>query len=317
MTLYEPCILGFGHEVPLNVLTNQDLEKIVDTTDDWIIQMTGIKTRYILGKDQKLSDLAAAAGRKALDCAGLRTSDLGMTIVGTVTNEMDFPSSACITQGKLDRSLQIPAFDVAGGCSGFIFGLEIASNFIKSGQYNNILVIGAEHLSRIINYKDRSTCILFGDGAGAVVVGKNSVRGKIKATYLGSNYGEGEGKLYKFVGDNFYLEMNGPEILKLAVKKMSGTIMKLLDNLGKKVEDIGLLITHQANERIMDGVVKRIKIEKEKVFSNLKNYGNTSSASIPIALSEAYAQGRLVEGMLIILATFGAGLTWGGAAIEW
>ena len=323
-------ITGTGICLPRQVLTNHDLEKIVDTSDEWIISRTGIRQRRILEKDKSCSDLACEAGRGALKRAGFKAQDLDLIIVATVTADYPTPSAACLVQAKLGAN-KAAAFDLSAGCSGFIYALAAADSFIKSGLYRNALVIGAEVISRFTDWQDRSTCVLFGDGAGAVLLEAapaGSERGLLDFI-LGSD-GEGAKELYVPGGGSnhpatkesvqarmHYIKMNGNEIFKFAVRVVEDTLKSLLERHGFKPEELDQLFLHQANERIIRYVQKRLNLPDEKVPVNLDRYGNTSAATIPLALHEEAAAGRLKKGSLICLVGFGSGLTWGGALIKW
>jgi len=321
-------ILGIGSFVPEKILTNFDLEKIVDTSDEWITTRTGIKERRIADKSVATSDLATAAAEKALADANLKASDIDLIIVATVTPDMNFPSTACIVQSNLGAK-NIPAFDISVGCSGFIYGITIAQQFIENGIYNNVLVIGAETLSKITNWEDRNTCVLFGDGAGAAVIGKVEKGYGILSSFLGAD-GEGGKYLYMPAGGSkmpaseetvnkklHTIFMEGQEVFKFAVKIMDSATIEALNRCGLKAEDIDLLIPHQANTRIIDSAMKRLKLTKDKVYINLDKYGNTSAASVVIALDEAYRNGLIKKGYIVPVVAFGAGLTWGAAVIKW
>src|SRR6056297_3385382 len=320
-------ITGWGSYLPPNVVTNEELEKIVDTTDQWIQKRTGIKKRRIADEDTSTSDLALEASYKALEKANLDPKELDLIIVSTVTPDMPFPATACIIQEKLGAN-KAAAFDLEAGCSGFVYGISVASQFIETGMYDNILVIGTETLSKIVNWEDRTTCVLFGDGAGAAVL-KPTEKGGILASHLGSD-GSGEDALYVPAGgsqkpateetvknNEHYLVMEGNRVFKFAVKTMSKASLKVLKQAGLKKEDIDLLIPHQANTRIIDSSAKRLKLESDKVYVNLPEYGNTSGASVPIALAEAAEKGLIKNGDIVLLVAFGAGLTWASAVMEW
>ncbi len=320
-------ITGLGKSIPPDVLTNKDLEEMVDTNDEWITTRTGIKERHIAADDVPTSDLALKAAEEALEASGLFADQLDMILVATVTPDMVFPATACIIQERLGAG-KIPAFDIEAGCSGFVYGLSVASQFIESGMYDNVLVIGAETLSKITDWEDRGTCVLFGDGAGAAVL-QPTETGGILATDLGAD-GTGEKALYLPGGGSLnpsseitinekmhYIKMEGNSVFKFAVKRMGQASLDVLDKAGLSSKDIDLLVPHQANTRIIDAAAKRLKLDDKKVFVNLPRYGNTSSASIPIALVEAREEGLIKDGDIVVLVAFGAGLTWASAAIEW
>jgi 3-oxoacyl-[acyl-carrier-protein] synthase-3 len=314
--------------VPDKVLTNHDLEKMVETSDEWIKTRTGIEQRRIANDDVFTSDLAAAAAEKALQDAGLKGDEVELIIVATCTPDMYSPSTACIVQHKLG-AVNAAAFDVNAACSGFIYCLSIANQFISSGQYKNALVIGAETLSKVIDWKDKNTCVLFGDGAGAVVLKPVEENKGILATHLGADGSIGKHltilglalepqEVEKRSPDNpRTLWMNGSEVFKFAVKIMAEASLTVLEKANKTLEDVSLIVPHQANIRIVDGAAKRLKVKNDKIYINLHKYGNTSAASIPIALCEAVEDGRIKKDDLLVLVGFGGGLTWGSAAIRW
>lgn len=320
-------IAGMGSALPDSVLTNQDLEQRLDTSDEWIRTRTGILQRRIAAETTATSDLATAAARKALADAKLDAGDVDLIIVATVTPDHSFPSTACIVQANIGATRAI-CFDIEAACTGFIYALSIASHLIAAGTYRNAIIIGAETLSRITNYADRSTCILFGDGAGAAVL-QPVATGGILGLHLGSD-GTGGDLLKLPAGGSrqpataetvaqglHYLQMAGSEVFKFAVRAMSEVADRLLGECGFTAADLSLLVPHQANLRIVEAAIKRFGIAPERVMVNLDRYGNMSSASIPVALEEAYRSGRLDEGNLVLLVGFGGGLTWGGAMIRW
>ncbi len=320
-------IIGTGSYVPEKVLSNKYFEQIVDTSDSWIVSRTGIKERRKAPDYIATSDMATKAALNALEDANLTPSELDMIIVATVTPDMPFPSTACIVQKNIGAKNAI-AYDIEAACSGFIYGLSIAEQFIKTKAMKNILVIGAESLTKITDYKDRNTCILFGDGAGAAILSEKKGC-EILATYIGSD-GNGSDLLYLPGGGSkappsletlknsmHYIKMEGSEVFKFAVRIMELATEKVLHmcNLNKK--NIDFLVPHQANVRIIESAMKRLKLTKEKVFINLDKYGNMSSASIAVALDEAKRTGKMLKGYNVILVAFGGGLTWGSAAIRW
>lgn len=321
-------ILGIGSFVPEGTLTNYDLEKMVDTTDQWIRERTGIFKRHMSDEETATSDLAAGAARNALADAGLGPEDIDMIIIGTATPDMFFPSTACLVQNALGAT-QAVAFDISAACSGFIFGLSIAESYIQSGGYEKILVIGAETLTKIVDWEDRATCVLFGDGAGAVVVGhvgegRGFVASRIRTDGTMSDLIKqpGGGSRLKLTEENVndghqYLKLQGNRVFKAAVKAMASIAVDTLADGGYTGDDLDLLVTHQANWRIIDATARRINVPPEKVFSNVEDYGNTSAASIPIALTEAKQKGILKDGMLVELVAFGAGLTWASSLMIW
>jgi 3-oxoacyl-[acyl-carrier-protein] synthase III len=320
-------ILGLGYYLPSKVLTNHDLEKIVDTSDEWIKTRTGIAQRRIAAEGENTSDLAVAASRKALESAGLKATDLDLILVATMTPDMPCPATSCIVQTKLGAP-QAAATDVAAACSGFLYGLVMGQQFVATGTYKHVLVVGAEVLSRVVDWKDRSTCVLFGDGAGAVVLGPTE-QGKILSTHLGS---DGRGAdLLKVPGGGVaqpasaesveqrahFLKMNGTEVFKHAVRAMSSACLTAVKKAGIEPEQVACVIPHQANMRIIKAVVDRAGMPLEKVYLNVDRYGNMSAASTIVALCEAVRDGRVKKGDYALLVAFGAGLTWGSAVIQW
>ncbi|MBD3217891.1 MAG: beta-ketoacyl-ACP synthase III [candidate division Zixibacteria bacterium] len=325
-------IRGTGAYTPEKVLTNADFEKIVDTSDEWIVTRTGIKERRIISESETNSDLCLRAGQNALDMAGISAADLDMIIVGTVTPDYNLPSTAAVVQEKLGAA-NSAAFDVVAACAGFLHGLSIAHGFIVNGNIRRALVIGSEVLSRFTDYSDRSTCVLFGDGAGAVVVeaedGAAPNGSGVLSSYLKADGTKTEllwipaGGSTKPLDENNiksrerYITMSGNEIYKLAVRSMCDAALKALDKAGVSTDEISWLIPHQANIRIIEGVAKRLKIPDQKVFLNIEKYGNTSAASVPIALDEANRKGLLKKGDYILMVAFGGGLTWGASLVRW
>jgi len=321
-------IIGIGTYLPEKVLTNKDLEKMVDTSDAWIVERTGIRERRIAESDIATSDLAACAAEKALSDAGVSADEIDLIIVATVTPDMLFPSTACLVQDKIKAS-KAAAFDLSAGCSGFVYGLVTGSQFIQNGIYKKVLVIGAEALSKIIDWDDRNTCVLFGDGAGAVVLGEVESGYGILGVELGAD-GSG-GDLLKMPGGGsrlpatmesvnnrqHFLQMSGSDVFKFAIKVMGEAAVKALDGAGLTNEDIDCLIPHQANNRIIQSAAKRLKVPMEKVIVNVDKYGNTSSASIPIAMDEAIKSNKIKDNDIVVLVGFGAGLTWASCVIKW
>ena len=323
-------IVGTGSTTPKRILTNKDLESIVDTTDEWITRRTGIKERRISsnGRGENTSDLATSASLKALDMAGLSADSLDMIVLGTVTPDRQFPSAACMVQEALNANKAV-AFDVSAGCSGFLYALSVANNAIATGNCGNALVIGAERLSSITNWEDRSTCVLLGDGAGAVVVTPTTGSDGILSTHLESD-GRFWDLLYSSVGFSkipeildtiepmpFYLKMEGNKLFKKAVSCLADIATSALGHHGLSSADIRLMVPHQANLRIIRATAEKLGIPMEKVYTNIERYGNTSSASIPIALDEANREGLLKAGDCVLMVTFGAGLTWGASVVNW
>ncbi|MCF8008726.1 MAG: ketoacyl-ACP synthase III [Halanaerobiales bacterium] len=320
-------ITGWGKYLPPNVMTNKDLEKIVDTTDQWITKRTGIKKRRIVDDDTTTSDLAIKAAKQALDKTNLKAENLDLIIVSTVTPDMVFPATACIVQDKLGAN-KAAAFDLEAGCSGFVYGLSVGAQFIESGLYENILVIGAETLSKITDWEDRNTCVLFGDGAGAAVL-QPTDKGGFLSFDLGSD-GSGADALYLEAGGSLnpatletvknkmhYIRMEGNPVFKFAVKKMKTASKDVLKKADLKIDDIDLLIPHQANTRIIKSARRRLKLDKNQVYVNLPEVGNTSSASVAIALAEAKDKGKIKDGDKLLMVAFGAGLTWAATVLEW
>ncbi|WP_432409658.1 beta-ketoacyl-ACP synthase III [Wukongibacter sp. M2B1] len=321
-------ILGTGRCLPEKEVSNYDLEKIVDTNHEWIVSRTGIYTRRIADDNTATSDLSTEAAKIALERANITAEELDMIIVATVTPDMNFPATACIVQSNLGAK-NAAAFDLSAACSGFLYGVSMANQFIKTGVYDHILVIGAETLSKIMNWNDRNTCVLFGDGAGAVVLGPTEEGSGILSTHLGAD-GEG-GKFLTLpaggsrmpatvqtVEDNLhYIKMDGSEVFKFAVRIMGNAAKKALKLCDLGVEDIDYLVPHQANIRIISSAAKRLKLPMEKVYVNLDVYGNMSSASIPVALDEALEKGKFKKGDNVVLVGFGGGLTWGSCVIKW
>jgi 3-oxoacyl-[acyl-carrier-protein] synthase-3 len=305
-------ITGIGMFVPERVLTNQDLEKILDTSDEWITTRTGIKERHIADEWVKASDLALNASKEALDMAGIHPKDIDLVLVATSTPDMTFPSTACFLSDKLGCKNPM-AFDFSAACSGFIYGLTIADSFIKSGKTNNVLLVGSEVFSKIIDWSDRSTAVLFGDGAGAVVLSKSNDDSDILSTVMKSD-GSHWQLLHCQVGEK--LRMQGRETFKLAIKSMEQVCNKALAKAGITKEDIKLIIPHQANVRIIDALAEKLEVDRDRVYVNIQKYGNTSAASIPIAMYEAYKEGKINRGDYILLTAFGAGLTWGAIVLK-
>ena len=323
-------IIGTGSSMPKRILSNKDLESIVDTTDEWIIRRSGIKERRIAsnGNKESTADLAAQASLKALDMAEICPGDLDMIVVGTVTPDHQFPSAGCMVQKALDADNAF-AYDVSAGCSGFLYALSSVNDAIRSGSCGTALVIGVERLSTVINWSDRSTCVLLGDGAGAVVVTSSTEEGGVLSSHLKSDGTLWE-LLYSSYGHTytpeilqgievkpFYLKMDGNRLFKKAVGCLSSVAREALQHNSLSCEDIGLIIPHQANIRIIQGMANNLQIPMEKVYTNVNKYGNTSSASVPIALDEAHREGLLRKGDHLLLVAFGAGLTWGGSILRW
>ena len=306
-------VLGTGHYLPTNVLTNKDLEKMVDTTDEWIKSRTGIEERRIAGDDISTSDMAFFAAEQALEEANIKAEEIDLILVATVTPDTPFPSVACVIQDRLGAS-NAAAMDVSAACSGFMYAMITAKQFIETKSYKHILVVGAEKLSKITDWSDRNTCVLLGDGAGAAVIGEVSEGRGILSFELGAN-GAGGDHLYQ--DDKNHLVMNGREVYKFAVKQMPESSVNVLEKTDYNKEDVDYLIPHQANIRIMEAARKRLGISEDKMATTIKKYGNNSSASIPMALSEAAKSGKIKDNDLIVLVGFGGGLTWGAVALKW
>jgi 3-oxoacyl-[acyl-carrier-protein] synthase-3 len=321
-------IVGWGKYVPERVLTNDDLTHMVDTSDEWIRTRTGIVERHIAAEDETTATMAIEAAHQALETANLKPSDLDLIIVATATPDHFFPATACLVQDALGVP-HAAAFDLAAGCSGFVYGLSIAADLIESGHYKNALIIGAETLSRIIDWEDRTTCVLFGDGAGAVILHANGAEGGILSSTLGAD-GSGGDLLHipgggsrqppshKTVSEGqHYLKMKGREVFRFAVRVMPAATRQALDKAGLTLNNLSLVIPHQANYRITEASARALKLPEDKVYSNVARYGNTSAASIPIALCEAVEQGHVHRDDLVAFVGFGAGLTWAAMVIRW
>jgi 3-oxoacyl-[acyl-carrier-protein] synthase-3 len=323
-------IIGTGSSLPQRVLTNEDLESIVDTSNEWIVRRTGIKERRIARKDagESTTELGTRAARAAMEMADVSPEKIDAIVVATVTADHLFPSAACMIQKELGAN-NAAAYDLSAGCSGFIYGLETANNSICTGQVKTALVIGAERLSSVVNWKDRSTCVLLGDGAGAVVLSARDEKGGILSTHTKS-----DGRFWDLLcsqnGNDYLpetlkgtalrpytLTMEGNRLFKQAVSAMASITEQALEQNGLTRDDIRLVVPHQANLRILHAVADKLKMPVEKFFTNLQKYGNTSSASIPIALDEAHRSGRFSNGDHLLLVSFGAGLTWGAAVLRW
>lgn len=327
---YYAKISGTGHYVPEKVLNNFDLEKIVDTNDEWIRTRTGMFERRIAAPDQAASDLAYEASLKALESANLRAKDLDLVIVGTISGDHAFPSTACLVSKKLGIK-NVPAFDVSAGCPGWIYASNIAQQFVENGTSKNVLVIGVEVLTRIVNYEDRNTCVLFGDGAGATIMSRAepkdisrvidsdiSADGHYSDLLIQPAGGSKMPATEQTVKDKLHtIHMEGNKVFKLAVKSMYSSCDLLLKRNNLDVKSIDWLLTHQANLRIIDALGKKMKIDKEKVIINIEKYANTSAATIPIALDEAIRSGKIRKGDIVLMSSFGAGLTSGSLLIRY
>ena len=325
---YSAVIAGTGSSIPEKTLTNQDLEKMVDTSDEWISTRTGIKVRHICSENDTTATLGAAAARKALESAGLGADEIDLIIVATITPEMVFPSTACFIQDAIG-AVNAWAFDLCAACSGFVYALSVARQFISSGRYRHALIIGAETLSKITDYEDRNSCVLFGDGAGAVVVSRGDDPDKGVLYSNSSSDGSGwtslnclaYGSRYpsaKSLDDPkmVYMNINGREIYHLAVRRIVEMVTDCLEKCDLTIKDVNMFIPHQMNARIIESVAKRLKMPDEIVFIDIDKFGNTSAASIPIALDDCMSQGLIKKDDVVLLAAFGAGLTWGANLIR-
>jgi 3-oxoacyl-[acyl-carrier-protein] synthase-3 len=321
-------ILGTGSELPAKVIANEDLEKMVDTSDEWITVRTGIKERRVLEEGKGNADMAYHAARRALADARIDAKDLEAIVMGTVTPDYPFPSSACVLEDMLGARGAF-SFDVGAACSGFLNALAVADSFVRLGKIRNALVVGSDTLSRLLNWQDRTTCILFGDGAGAVVLGasENGSRGilstklRTDGSYVKTLYVPAGGSLNpatpETVARNAHtITMNGKEVFKTAVRSMEEISREALDEAGVRIEEVSLVIPHQANHRIIVALAERLGVPLEKVVVNLDKYGNTSAASVPVALDEAKRQGRIQPGDIVLLNAFGAGFAWGAAVVK-
>jgi 3-oxoacyl-[acyl-carrier-protein] synthase-3 len=321
-------ITGVGSYVPAKILTNADLEKIVDTSDEWITTRTGIKERRQAAKNEFTSDMAVKAAQRAMKMAGVTAEQIDLIIVATITPDMPFPATACLVQQKLGAR-RVAAFDLEAACSGFIYGLEIGQQFIMSRTHDTVLVIGAEKLSSIVNWSDRNTCVLFGDGAGAAILQNRLNSHGLLTAVMGADgakanllFMPGGGSRCPASADTVagklhYLQMEGRETFKNAVQAMCTAAQEALNRCELDISKIKCIIPHQANRRIIDAVGERLGATPEQLFVNVNRYGNTSAASVAIALDEAVASGKIRRGDLVLLVVFGAGLTWGAAVIEW
>ena len=321
-------IVGVGSYVPSKILTNHDLEKMVDTSDEWITTRTGIRERRIAAENEWTSTMAARAAERAMKMAKVTAADIDLIIVATITPDMPFPATACLVQQKIGAT-RAAAFDLEAACSGFIYGLEVGQQFIMSRTYHTVLVIGAEKLSSIVDWKDRNTCVLFGDGAGAAVLQNRENSHGLLTAMMGADgdkaellYMPGGGSRCPATKDSVdarlhYLRMDGKQAFKNAVQAMESAAHEVLQRCELDIAKIKCIIPHQANLRIIDAVAERLNAKPGQLFVNLEKYGNTSAASVAIALDEAVSSGKVTRGDLILLVVFGAGLTWGAAVIEW
>lgn len=322
-------ITGTGSYTPAKVLTNDDMSKIVDTSDEWIRSRSGISERCFAAQGETTSDMALSAAEKAISAAGINRRDIDLIIVATMTPDMPFPSTACILQSKLGLG-NITAFDIQAACSGFIYALNTGCNMLRSGAYKKALIIGAEKMSSILDFQDRTTCVLFGDAASAIIIEASETAGVgVLGSITGSD-GSDPSLLYQPAGGStipsshesidarqHFIKMNGKEIFKQAVRVMGQVSSDILEQYSLTADQIDLLIPHQANMRIIESLAKRMKLPMEKFHNNLDRFGNTSGASVGLALDEAYRKGRIQSGDLILLVAFGAGLTWGASLIKW
>lgn len=327
MTQQNAGIIGMGHAYPEGILTNADLEKIVETSDEWITSRTGIKQRHKAAENEYTSQFGVLAARQALERAGVDASEVDLIVCATTTPDQIMPSTGALIQAQLGAN-NAAGMDVFAACSGFLYGLTMVESMIRTGQIRNALVIGAEVLTKYVDYTDRSTCVIFGDGAGAALLGPvNSGKG-ILATKIRSD-GRYEEQLYAPGGGTklgtthktidegqHFFKMKGNELFKVAVRSMADIAAEMLEKSGYTVDDVDVVIPHQANQRITDAVASRLGVPEEKVFSNIAEHGNTSSASIPIAMDECIESGRIKEGSLVLLTAFGGGVTWGGTVIR-
>lgn len=322
-------ILGTGTYIPEKVVTNHDMAQLVDTSDEWIRTRTGICERHFAAEGETTSDMAAAAARKAIEAAGIDREEIDLVIVATMTPDMPFPSTACLVQDKAGLR-KVTAFDVQAACSGFVYALNIASAMLQAGAYQKALVIGAEKTSPILDFQDRTTCVLFGDGASAAILGTSPVPDVGILGSLGGADGSNPSLLYQPAGGSaipasgdsllarqHFLKMNGKEVFKLAVRVMEQASLDILAQQGFETKDLDLVIPHQANMRIIESLAKRMKLPMDRFHNNLDRFGNTSAASVGIALDEAVRRGRIRSGDLVLLVAFGAGLTWGASLLKW
>ena len=321
-------IIGTGSYVPEKILTNEDLSRMVDTSDEWITTRTGIKQRRIAAKDEHTSDMAAKAALQAIEQAKISLAEIDLILVATATPDMLFPATACFVQKKIGAT-NAACLDISAACAGFLFGVEIAQQFITSHTYDTVLVIGADKLTAITNWSDRNTCILFGDGAGAAILRHRGGSHGVISTHIGSDgqytdilFMPGGGSRCPITRENVDLNlqtihMTGKEVYKHAVTAMLSAAEKALEQAGLRIEDIACVIPHQANMRIIEGIADRLGIPLEKFYVNLDRYGNTSAAAVAIALDEANRSGRIKPGDYVLMVVFGGGLTWAGTVIEW
>src|ERR671936_617363 len=321
-------IIGTGSYVPDKVLSNADLSRMVDTSDEWITTRTGIKERRIAAKDETTSEMATKAALKAMEQAKISAKEIDLILVATATPDMLFPATACFVQKKIGAT-NAACLDISAACAGFLFGIEIAHQFITSGTYDTVLVIGADKLTSITNWKDRNTCVLFGDGAGAAILRHRGSAHGVISTHIGSDgqftdilFMPGGGSRCPTTRDNVdmnlaTIHMTGKDVYKQAVTAMVNAAQKVLDQAGLSIDDIACVIPHQANLRIIQAIADRLGISRDKMFVNLDRYGNTSAAAVAIALDEANRSGRIKPGDYVLMVVFGGGLTWAGTVLEW
>ena len=304
-------ILGIGSYVPERIVTNYDLEQMMDTSDEWIRTRTGIEERRIASDDVDTSHMAAEAAKQALEDAGIAAEQLDLILVATVTPDYAFPSVACMVQDQIGAK-HAAAMDISAACAGFMYGMITAQQFIQTGAYKYVLVIGSEKLSKIVDWNDRNTAVLFGDGAGAAIMGPVSEGRGVLSFELGA---DGSGGMHLYQGE--HITMNGREVFKFAVRQMGDSSMRVLEKAGLTKEDVNFLVPHQANIRIMESSRQRLNLPEEKMSTTIRKFGNTSSSSIPLALVEERTNGRIKDDDLIVLVGFGGGLTWGAVALRW
>lgn len=326
--LYAAGIWGTGHYAPKRVLTNYDLEKMVDTSDEWIRTRTGIRERHLASSEENTSDLCVNAAKKAMEAAHVTADDIDLILVATASPDYIVPSTACMVQDKLGCQ-KAGAMDLSAGCSGFVYAADVAARMVAAGAYKCVLICGAEILSRMVDWKDRSTCVLFGDGAGAAIIGRVDDGYGMLSSDLGADgsfgsvlsmpaSGVAERVTHRAIDSGrIFIHMEGSEVFKAAVRHMEQTTLAALGKAQLSMEDISMLIVHQANDRIIQAVAKRMRVPKEKLWVNVDAYGNTSAASVGIALDEAVRAGRISRGDIFALTAFGAGLTWGCDIIRW
>lgn len=308
-------ISGTGSYLPTRVLTNKEFEQYLDTTDEWIIDRTGIVERRIIADDETVTDMAFHAATKALEAAGLEAKDIDLIIVATTTPDLLFPSVACVLQSRLKATIPCPAFDIQAACGGFIYAMSIADMYIKQGQAKHALVIGAEAMSRLIDWSDRGTCVLFGDGAGAIVLSASEKPGVV-ATHIHAD-GSCYPLLYSEKSEKPNIHMAGGEVFKQAVRALSDVVDETLEKNNIKQSEIDWLVPHQANLRIIKATAKKLSLPMERVVITVDRHGNTSAASVPLALDEAIRDGRIKRGELLLLEAFGAGFSWGSALVRY